>query len=897
MTPMVTQYVSIKRHYPDAILFFRLGDFYEMFYDDAKKASELLDIVLTSREGGKGNRIPMCGVPYHAAQGYINRLTRAGLKIAICEQVEDPRAVKGIVKREVVRIVSPGTNIQDDTQDAQEENVIVGICQVDGITGISSLNLGTGSFRLTELRAMEDVLGELSRLKPSEVVISENLRKGSDLYRFLENELATVINPYEEWVFSCDHTAGLLKDQFKLASLEGLGLDPYAAGVSAAGALIHYLRDNLQDSLGHVKRPSSYSSSEHMVLDRKTLKNLEIIEPINGEKGEITLYAVLNKSVSSMGGRLLKQWVKQPLTVTSRINARLAAVEELYENRWVVAELRKTLRSMSDLERILGRLGCKVGSSRDLVALKESLTVVPNIKQGLSSLAAPLIKRQYERLHDLPQLVDLIGRAIVDDPPFSTKDGGMIKRGFNQELDELHAIAHNGKEWLAKLQHREIERTGIKSLKVKYNKVFGYYIEVTKSNLNQVPDNYIRRQTLVNAERFIIPELKEYEEKILGAEEHSCRIEQEIFEAIRSQVMEHTRKIQETAEALATVDVLGTFAELARHNKYVRPTIDESEQISITAGRHPVVEQVLEEGRFVENDTVLNRDNQQLLIITGPNMAGKSTYLRQVALIVLMAQIGSFVPSASARIGVVDKIFTRIGAADNLARGESTFMVEMIETAHILNNATSRSLVVLDEIGRGTSTFDGVSIAWAVCEHLGRDDGPRPKTLFATHYHELTELEQKVAGAKNYTVMVKEYENDVVFIRKIVRGSADRSYGIHVGKLAGLPGEVVARAQNILSDLEDGSRNGKPVFTRRAQQENGDSITPPVIPFCGKARAKTALELPLINRSQGTHALVEEIKDLDIHNLTPLEALNRLNQLRERARALAEEEADAQRYQ
>ena len=755
--------------------------------------------------------------------------------------------------------------------------------------------MGTGSFRVTECGAPEDILGELARLKPTEVVVAETFADGSKTHQFVRDELQAIVNFYEPWIFSRDHAEGLLKDQFKLVSLEGLGLDTVTVGVSAAGALVHYLRDNLHDSLDHVKRPSPYASGEYMVLDRKTLKNLEIVDPISGEKGEMTLFSVLNQTVSSMGGRLLKQWVKQPLLVSDRIIARLDAVEEFYKQKEIAADLRETLRSIRDLERILGRLGCKVGSARDLVALHESLKRVPHIKQHLSSLTTPLIGRQRERLHALRDLVDVLDRAIVDEPPLSIKDGGMIKRGFNEELDKQHAIAHHGKDWLAALQQREIERTGIKSLKIRYNKVFGYYIEVTKSNLDQVPDDYIRRQTLVNAERFILPELKEYEEKILGAEERFCRMEQEIFESIRSQVLEKASQIQEIAESIATVDILSTFAHGAHQYRYVRPHIDDSDHIFITAGRHPVVERVLEAGRFVENDTDLNCDDQQLLIITGPNMAGKSTYLRQVALIVLMAQIGSFVPAEAASIGVVDKIFTRIGASDNLARGESTFMVEMIETAHILNNATARSLLVLDEIGRGTSTFDGVSIAWSVCEHLGRMEGPRPKTLFATHYHELTELESKIEGAKNYTVMVKEYDDDVVFIRKIMPGSADRSYGIHVGKLAGLPEEVVARAQDILNDLEDGSSNGAPAFNKRDHAKR-ESVAPPVIPFSGKKRlrapAETGRELPLFTRPSEEHPLIEEIKEIDIHNLTPLEALNRLNQLREKARTCAEEQRE-----
>jgi len=888
MTPMLEQYLTIKKQYPDAILFFRLGDFYEMFFDDAKKASPVLDITLTSREGGKGNRIPMCGIPFHSAQGYINRLTREGLKVAICEQVEDPKISQGIVKREVVMVITPGTNIKDDTPDIQGENFIAGVYQHNGLTGLAYLNLGTGFFQITEIVNQVDLLGELSRINPSECIISEKVEETSELYRFLRKEHNVMLNPYEDWIFEFDHAAKLLKDQFKLASLEGLGLEEHSAGISAAGVIIHYLQDNLHNSLKHIKRPIPYSSSECMILDRKTHKNLEIMNPISGEKGELTLFKVLNKTVTPLGSRLLRRWVKQPLVIPDSINFRQEAVEEILHHRSILSDLRESMSTIRDLERILGRLGCGVGSARDLVALKESLQKIPDLKDLLAPFTGPLRREQKEHLHELSNLVDLINRAIVDNPPLSTKEGGMIRPGYSRELDEFHQIARHGKDWLADLQQKEIGRTGIKSLKVRYNKVFGYYIEVTKANLNQVPDYYIRRQTLVNAERFIVPELKEYEEKILGAEERASQIELEFFEEIRNRMMDHTREIQELAEAVAFFDVLANFAFLAIKYGYVRPVIDDGPEIRITQGRHPVVERVLEEGRFVENDTCLNCQDHQLLILTGPNMAGKSTYLRQVALIVLMGQIGSFVPATSARIGVVDKIFTRIGASDNLVRGESTFMVEMIETAHILNNASPRSLVILDEIGRGTSTFDGVSIAWAVGEYLGKSSGPRPKTLFATHYHELTGLEQSIPGVKNYNVMVREYEDEIVFIRKISPGGADRSYGIQVGKLAGLPEEVILRAQKILAELETGSEGNGPSIKRADLPGLEKREHDPVIQFSEKLSQRTDQEniqdLPLFKPSNEEPPLIKEIKEIDIQNMTPLEALNRLNKLREKAK-------------
>ena len=882
MTPMLKQYLAIKNQYPDAILFFRLGDFYEMFFEDAKKASKILDIVLTSRESGKGNRIPMCGIPFHAAQGYVNRLNREGLKVAICEQMEDPKAGKDIVKREVIRVITPGTNLEDEISDFQGENFIAAVYPENGFIGVAHLNLSTGGFQVTEISKTEDFFGEFARINPCECVIPDTLAEDSEIYRFLKKEQKVILTPYESWTFAVDHTSRLLKEQFKLASLEGLGLGGYSAGISAAGAIIYFLKDNLHHSLKHLKRPIPYSSREYMALDRKTQKNLEIIEPISGNKSDPTLFKVLNKTVTLLGARMLRRWISKPLIVSSAINARLEAVEELLQNRTALSDLREELKEIRDLERILGRLSCGVGSARELVALRESLEKIPGLKNQLSSLASPLVVEQKKRLSELNELVELIKRAIVDNPPLTTKEGGMIKRGYHQELDDLCQIAFHGKDWLAELQQREISATGIKSLKVRYNKVFGYYIEVTKSNLNQVPDYYIRRQTLVNAERFIIPELKEYEEKILGAEEKACRIESALFEEIKNQVLDKTKEIQETAEAVAALDVLCAFASLALQNNYIRPVVEDSAEVLITNGRHPVVEKVLEEGRFVENDTFLNQDDHQLLIITGPNMAGKSTYLRQVALIVLMAQTGCFVPATSARIGVVDKIFTRIGASDNLARGESTFMVEMIETAHILINTTERSLIILDEIGRGTSTYDGVSIAWAVCEYLNQSSGPQPKTLFATHYHELTALEQLSPGVKNYNVMVKEYQDEIVFIRKIAPGGADRSYGIHVGKLAGLPEGVILSAQKILSNLENGSDDS-------ATDSKQNKVKFSVVPLSEKAREKRSKELtdlPLFSSPKGEHPLVQEIKDLDIQKMTPLEALNRLNQLKEKAKTV-----------
>jgi len=884
MTPMLKQYLEIKKQYPEAILFFRLGDFYEMFFEDAKKASQILDITLTSRESGKGNRIPMCGIPFHAAQGYINRLTREGLKVAICEQVEDPKLCKDIVKREVIRVITPGTNIDEEA--ISGENFIAAVYFQAGSIGFAYLNLGTGYFQITELRKLEDFIGEFTRIKPTECIIPENLEKVSPaLFSFLKKDSRLTLNHYETWVFEFEYAGRIIKEQFKLASLEGLGLDGYEAGISAAGAIIYFLNDNLHSSLPHLKRPRPYSSSEFMLLDSKTQRNLEILESISGDKSGVTLFKILNKTVTPLGSRLLRQWISKPLVDSYRINERLEGVEEMSANHDKLLQLRGTMRDIRDLERILGRLSCGLGSARDLVALKQSLEKLPEIKRILSHFNSSLIKEQQSKLLDLDFLANLINRAIVDCPPLSVREGGMIRPGYSSELDELYQISRHGKDFLGELQQREINRTGIKSLKVRYNKVFGYYIEITKANLNQVPDYYIRRQTLANAERFIIPELKEYEEKILNAEERAFQLELEIFEEIRNQVLNNTEQIQTVAEAVATLDVLSTFAILAGQYRYVRPIIDNSAEITIRNGRHPVVERVLEAGEFVENDTYLNRDDHQLIVLTGPNMAGKSTYLRQVALIVLMAQIGSFVPADFARLGVVDKIFTRIGASDNLARGESTFMVEMIETAYILNNVSERSLVILDEIGRGTSTYDGVSIAWAVVEYLTKINGPRPKTLFATHYHELTALEGVIPGVKNYNVMVKEDQDEIIFIRKITPGGSDRSYGIQVAKLAGLPEEVIFSAQKVLADLENGKgEKDLPLKPRKVKfsvvanrgREKGKGKNP--------QKEKGLIDLPLFNFSRNESSLLQEIRELDIQNLTPLEALNWLNQFKEKTK-------------
>ncbi len=889
MTPMLKQYLSIKKKVPGAILFFRLGDFYEMFFEDAERASALLDITLTSRDGGSSGKVPMCGVPYHAAKGYINRLNREGLKVAVCEQVEDPRIAKGIVKREVVRIITPGTNLEDEDLFSSQSNYIASCYKNNGLWGISYLDLSTGIFKLTELSEDEDLLNEISRLNPREFIIPGELKENSTVAGLLRQERSAVVNHYEDWIFDLEESAKRIKEQFQLLSLDGLGLAQHSVGISAAGALLYYLKDNLHNSLDHLKRPLPYYSSEYMILDRRTQKNLELVDPLSGDKKGITLFTVLNETLTPMGARVLSQWIKQPLLSPSPIRERYEAIDDFIKNRDSLGELRSELKQVRDIERLLSRIACGVCSARDLIAMKESLKVIPEVKNSLSPLNSPLIKRQKQELFELRDLVSLIEQSIVDQPPFSIKEGGLIKKGYHQGLDELREIAKNGKQWVVDLQSQEREKTGIKSLKVNYNKVFGYYIAVTKPNLSLVPENYIRKQTLVNAERFITSDLKEMENKILGAEDKAHALEYELFEEIRKVLLKSIKEIQRTADGLALLDVVLSLATVAIRNRYVKPEIDEGPTVVIRGGRHPVVEKVIEEGEFIENDTLVDQDENQLLIITGPNMAGKSTYIRQTALIVLMAQMGSFVPADYAHIGLVDKIFTRIGANDNLARGESTFMVEMIETANILNSASSKSLVILDEIGRGTSTFDGVSIAWAVCEFLNQKGEPRPKTLFATHYHELAELEHSLKGVKNYNITAREVDDEIVFIRKVVPGGADRSYGIQVGKLAGLPEEVVERAKEILFYLEE-EKISEEALAKKLKKKRGSHLKPLPL-FKDLETEDSAQSRSPRNASKGSspHAVtvlenpvLDEIKTLDLNEMTPLEALNKLHLLKKK---------------
>jgi len=834
LTPMMAQYRRIKSELPkDALLLFRLGDFYEMFFEDAKEGSQLLNLSLTARNG-----IPMCGLPFHAANGYIARILKAGRKVAICDQTEDAKPGK-LVKREVTQILSPGTHFDERMLVAERNNFLAAIYPSGKIFGLALIDLTTGDFFTTELESDAALLAELERLRPAEIILPTEATAVRDALR----GSFQILSGYDDWTFAPETALYTVRDHFKVASLDGFGLKDRTAAIGAAGGALHYLAQNLRRDVKHLTRLSFYRRTDYLALDYTTLRHLEILEPLHHDAPRnSSLYGALNRTVTPMGARLLRSWLSQPLAAVEPIRHRQDAVQTFIENSSTLDGFRTQLATVRDLERTLGRLSSGSGNARDLVALRQALEQIPALKSTFSSVGPHfssanleneddevrqtrpvLLSGLTEQLTESPDLVELITRAIVDEPPLPVKEGGMIRDGFSVELDELRSGQRDGKDWLAKLQQDEIERTGITSLKVRFNSVFGYYIEVTKSNLDKVPPHYIRKQTVANGERYITPELKDMEGKILGAEERSVKLEYELFQRVREEVLGQMAKIQQTASALAQLDVLGCFAETARLHSYCRPQVADEGVLQINDGRHPVLEQQLVDERFVPNDTALTSSERglqpastpaderepkrpegrapQIALITGPNMAGKSTYIRQVALLTLLAHTGSFVPAKEARIDLTDRIFTRIGASDDLSRGQSTFMVEMTETANILNNATPRSLIVLDEIGRGTSTFDGLSLAWSIVEHLHNAVGA--KTLFATHYHELTELAQRLPRLKNYNVAVREWRDAIVFLRKIVEGGTDKSYGIHVARLAGVPKEVLERAKQILVNLEE----------------------------------------------------------------------------------------------
>ncbi|MCS7287102.1 MAG: DNA mismatch repair protein MutS [Anaerolineae bacterium] len=853
LTPVRSQYLKIKRQYPDAILLFRLGDFYETFDEDARIVSEVCNIVLTSRPVGKGQRVPLAGVPHHSLETYLAKLIAAGYKVAICEQLSD-KPIGGLVPREVVRVVTPGTIVEPGLLEDKRNNYLAAVVFEGKKAGLAYTDITTGEFAATQIEADDPLLAlreELERLHPAEIIVDQASRKE------LENlGLSAHITSFESWHFELGNARQALLDHFEVATLDGFGLEGKSLAVRAAGAIIQYLSETQKTALRQLFSIKTYSTSEFMPLDPATRRNLELSETIRGREKKGSLLWVLDRTRTPMGGRLLYRWVHQPLVRTDEINRRLDAVEALFKDTILRAKVRELLKQVSDLERLVGRVRQGIANPRDLVGIRKTLEVARELRKTLEEKNPHPLQPVIQKLDPAPEVAHLIARAITDDPPATVGAGGVIRPGFSRELDGIIEASRNAKEWIAHLEARERQRTGIKNLKVGYNKVFGYYIEVTRSNLNAVPPDYIRKQTLVNAERFITPELKEYEALVLNAEERIAELEAQLFREVCREVALEGSRLLNTASALAELDVYASLAEVAERNGYVRPVIDESDEIHIIEGRHPVVELTIGEP-FVPNDVHLTPE-ERILVITGPNMSGKSTYIRQVALIVLMAQIGSFVPAREARIGIVDRIFTRIGAQDEIAAGQSTFMVEMVETANILHHATSRSLLILDEIGRGTSTYDGISIAWAVVEYIHNHPKLRSRTLFATHYHELTELERFLPKVRNYNVAVAEEGGKVIFLHKIIPGGADRSYGIHVAQLAGLPKPVIHRAEEILRELESNSS-----------------------PAAIRPRAPKATQLPLFTLS---HPVLEELKNLDIDSMTPLEALNKLYELKRKVR-------------
>ena len=876
LTPMMKQYMQTKEEYKDCILFYRLGDFYEMFFDDALTASKELEITLTGKNCGLEERAPMCGIPYHAVDSYLNRLVSKGYKVAICEQVEDPKTAKGIVKREVIRVVTPGTNLDTQGLDETKNNYIMCIVYMADRYGLSVADVTTGEYLVTELDSQTKLMDELYKFMPSEIVCNEAFyMSGLDLDD-LKNRLHMAIYSLEAWYFDDALCRETLQEHFKVASLEGIGLSDYECGMIASGALLKYLEETQKNSLSHMSRLTRYATGNYMVLDSATRRNLELVETLREKQKRGSILWVLDKTKTAMGARTLRKYVEQPLIDKKSIVKRLDAVAELKDNAICREEIREYLNPVYDLERLVGKITYQSANPRDLIAFQSSLSMLPSVKCILKDMESDLLKEIYEELDPLEELCDLVGRAIQEEPPLAMKEGGIIKDGYNEEVDRLRKAKSEGKNWLADLETKEREKTGIKNLRIRYNKVFGYYLEVTNSFKDLVPDYYTRKQTLANAERYIIPELKELEDTILGAEDKLCALEYELYCEVRNTIAAELTRIQRTAKAVAKLDVIASLALVAERNNYVRPKINEKGVIDIRDGRHPVVEKMIPNDMFIANDTYLDDKKQRISIITGPNMAGKSTYMRQAALIVLMAQLGSFVPASSANIGLVDRIFTRVGASDDLASGQSTFMVEMNEVANILRNATSKSLLILDEIGRGTSTFDGLSIAWAVVEYISNSKLLGAKTLFATHYHELTELEGKISNVNNYCIAVKEKGDDIVFLRKIVKGGADKSYGIQVAKLAGVPDPVINRAKEIVEELVTADITGK---------------VKDIAVQGSETKKKTQKKLDEVDLTQFSlfdtvkdDDVLNELKELDISHMTPMDAMNKLYQLQNKLR-------------
>lgn len=859
----MVQYNAVKAQYRDAVVFFRMGDFYEMFYEDARVGAKVLGITLTSRGHGKAGNVPLAGFPHHALEGYLAKMIRAGYRVAICEQVEDPKLAKGIVKREVIRVVTPGTVMEENLLETKRNNFLSGVYLQNGQCGLASADVSTGEFIVTEC-SDEKFLEEIQSVGPSEVLVSEDQAKEIE-GQLQKNGMAPVVTKQDDWVFRRDYGLEVLTKHFGTTSLKGFGCEDLDIGISAAGAVLIYLQETQKTELSHVRRLTRYSDDDFMHLDAATRRNLEITTSMMAGGQEGTLLSIIDRTRTPMGGRTFSAWLLRPLNRLKTVRERLDGVEELLEDKKVRIEMVKLLKGMGDIERLITKVVTRRATPRDLIALSRTLSQVPEMKRCLAEMTSDLLTAVRDGLQPCEEATERVGQALVDDPPVNFTEGGIIREGYSPELDELREMAFSGKDWIARLQKSERDRTKIPSLKVGYNKVFGYYIEVTKPHLSKVPTDYIRKQTLVNAERFVTPELKEMEEKVLRAEEKMVSLEYDLFDELRNVVAGFSEPIQENGRRIGRLDCLLSLANVAEEFRYVKPEVNEEDSIIIQEGRHPVVEQLLTPGEpFIPNGVELDNEKNQILIITGPNMAGKSTYIRQVGLIVLLAQIGSFVPATSAKIGIVDRIFTRVGAQDNVAGGESTFLVEMNETANILNNATQKSLILLDEIGRGTSTFDGLSIAWAVAEYLHDNARVGAKTLFATHYHELTELALILPRVKNFNVAVKEWGEHIVFLRKIVPGGCDHSYGIQVARLAGLPREVIERAKEVLHNLES------------------NELTPNEVPKLALGEhAPLKVAEPQLNMfAQEEQKLRDRLKKIDVDSMTPLEALKKLDELR-----------------
>lgn len=873
-TPMMQHYLKTHEEYKDCILFYRLGDFYEMFFDDAKVVSKELELTLTGKSCGAEERAPMCGIPYHAAETYLTRLVKKGYKVAICEQVEDPKLAKGMVKREVTRVVTPGTTLNAQALDETKNNYIMCIAYIGDHYGISSADITTGDYYVTEVDSERKLLDEVNKYQPTEIICNEAFYISGIDIDDMKNRMGIVIYSLDAWYFSDETAQMTLKDHFKVRDLEGLGLADYDSGVVAAGALLKYLYETQKTTLSNLVAIHPYTTGKFMIIDSSTRRNLELVETLREKQKRGFLLWVLDKTRTAMGARTLRSFVEQPLIERTEIEERYDAIDEFNTNAITREEIREYLNLVYDLERLITRVTYQTANPRDLIAFRNSIHMLPPIKTLMSDFQSPLLKRLYEQMDTLDELYELIERSIAEEPPLTLHDGGILKEGYNEEVDRLRKAKTDGKSWLADLEAKEREKTGIKNLKIKYNKVFGYYLEVTNSFKDLVPDYFTRKQTLANAERFITPELKELEDVILGAEDKLIVLEYELFREVRQKVADEVVRIQKTAKAVAQIDVFASLATVAEQNNYCRPKLNEKGLIDIKDGRHPVVERMIQNEMFVANDTYLDNGSNRVSIITGPNMAGKSTYMRQSALIVLMAQIGSFVPAKSAKIGIVDRIFTRVGASDDLASGQSTFMVEMSEVANILRNATSNSLLILDEIGRGTSTFDGLSIAWAVVEHISNPRLLGAKTLFATHYHELTELEGKLNSVNNYCIAVKEKGDDIVFLRKIVKGGADKSYGIQVAKLAGVPDNVIERAKEIVEEL---SNNDITEIVQNISAEGGSKRSKPKLD-------EVDLEQISLLDTMDNDTILNELKELDLGQMTPIEAMNKLYELQNKVK-------------